>query len=181
MVYDVFYARLLACFCCFCSLALEGVLVGGCPCLPNKNSVVGRRTDHYSRYLLTYFHLTLHTKHPQAKQNPAIFDFIHSIKSITAISVSVHRLQNNKPYTQTMSEKAFPLADADLTIALLDLIQQATNYKQTKKGANEATKTLNRGISEMIIMSADAEPIEILLHLPLLCEDKNVPYVFVPR
>merc|ERR1711865_162431 len=82
--------------------------------------------------------------------------------------------------TTKMSEKAFPLADADLSIALLDLIQQATNYKQTKKGANEATKTLNRGISEMIIMSADAEPIEILLHLPLLCEDKNVPYVFVP-
>lgn len=81
----------------------------------------------------------------------------------------------------TMSEKAFPLADADLTIALLDLIQQATNYKQSKKGANEATKTLNRGISEMIVMAADAEPIEILLHLPLLCEDKNVPYVFVPR
>jgi U4/U6 small nuclear ribonucleoprotein SNU13 len=80
-----------------------------------------------------------------------------------------------------MSEKAFPLADADLTIALLDLVQQATNYKQTKKGANEATKTLNRGISEIIIMAADAEPIEILLHLPLLCEDKNVPYVFVPR
>eukprot|EP00549_Striatella_unipunctata_P024983 CAMPEP_0118698808 /NCGR_PEP_ID=MMETSP0800-20121206/15448_1 /TAXON_ID=210618 ORGANISM="Striatella unipunctata, Strain CCMP2910" /NCGR_SAMPLE_ID=MMETSP0800 /ASSEMBLY_ACC=CAM_ASM_000638 /LENGTH=124 /DNA_ID=CAMNT_0006598753 /DNA_START=27 /DNA_END=401 /DNA_ORIENTATION=- len=79
-----------------------------------------------------------------------------------------------------ISEKAFPLADADLTIALLDLVQQATNYKQTKKGANEATKTLNRGISEVIIMAADAEPIEILLHLPLLCEDKNVPYVFLP-
>ncbi|KAL0235693.1 hypothetical protein GEMRC1_002275 [Eukaryota sp. GEM-RC1] len=29
-------------------------------------------------------------------------------------------------------------------------------------------------------MAADAEPIEIVLHLPLLCEDKNVPYVFVP-
>jgi U4/U6 small nuclear ribonucleoprotein SNU13 len=43
-----------------------------------------------------------------------------------------------------------------------------------------ATKTLNRGISEMIVMAADAEPLEILLHLPLLCEDKNVPYVFVP-
>jgi hypothetical protein len=80
-----------------------------------------------------------------------------------------------------MSEKAFPLADADLTVAILDLVQQATNYKQTKKGANEATKTLNRGISELIVLAADAEPIEILLHLPLLCEDKNVPYVFVPR
>jgi len=29
-------------------------------------------------------------------------------------------------------------------------------------------------------MAADAVPLEILLHLPLLCEDKNVPYVFVP-
>ena len=29
-------------------------------------------------------------------------------------------------------------------------------------------------------MAADTEPIEILMHLPLLCEDKNVPYVFVP-
>lgn len=43
-----------------------------------------------------------------------------------------------------------------------------------------ATKTLNRGISELIVMAADTEPLEILLHLPLLCEDKNVPYVFVP-
>lgn len=59
-------------------------------------------------------------------------------------------------------------------------MQQASHYKQLKRGANEATKTLNRGISEFIVMAADAEPIEILLHLPLLCEDKNVPYVFVP-
>jgi len=42
-----------------------------------------------------------------------------------------------------------------------------------------ATKTLNRGISEFIVCAADAEPLEILLHLPLLCEDKNVPYVFI--
>ena len=43
-----------------------------------------------------------------------------------------------------------------------------------------ATKTLNRGIAEFVIMAADTEPLEILLHLPLLAEDKNVPYVFVP-
>ena len=61
------------------------------------------------------------------------------------------------------------------------------------------TKTLNRGIAEFIILTADTEPIEILLHLPLLCEDKvcflkciflslthitlfpkNVPYIYVP-
>ncbi|KXI94959.1 hypothetical protein ACS49_00230, partial [Bacillus cereus] len=76
--------------------------------------------------------------------------------------------------------KAFPLADSSLTQQILDVVQQAQNLRQLKKGANETTKTLNRGISEFIIMAADTEPIEILLHLPLLCEDKNVPYVFVP-
>ena len=62
---------------------------------------------------------------------------------------------------------------------IMDLLQQAVNYKQLKKGANEMTKCLNRGISEFIVLAADTEPLEILLHLPLLCEDKNVPYVFV--
>jgi U4/U6 small nuclear ribonucleoprotein SNU13 len=79
-----------------------------------------------------------------------------------------------------INPKAFPLADASLSNTILDLVQTVSHYKQLKRGANEATKTLNRGISELIIMAADAEPLEILLHLPLLCEDKNVPYVFVP-
>ena len=79
-----------------------------------------------------------------------------------------------------VNPKAYPLAESELTVAILDLVQQASNYKQLKKGANEATKTLNRGITDLIIMAADTEPLEILLHLPLLCEDKNVPYVFVP-
>jgi U4/U6 small nuclear ribonucleoprotein SNU13 len=43
-----------------------------------------------------------------------------------------------------------------------------------------ATKTLNRGISELVILAADTSPLAILLHLPLVAEDKNVPYVYVP-
>ena len=80
----------------------------------------------------------------------------------------------------TVNPKAFPLADQALTQTILDLVQQASHYRQLKKGANEATKTLNRGVAEFIVLAADTEPLEILLHLPLLCEDKNVPYVFVP-
>lgn len=78
-----------------------------------------------------------------------------------------------------VNPKAYPLADPSLTTKILNMVQQANNYNQLKRGANEATKTLNRNQSELIIMAADAEPLEILLHLPLLCEDKNVPYVFV--
>ena len=82
--------------------------------------------------------------------------------------------------SEQVNKKAYPLAEAKLSATILELVQQASNYKQLKKGANEATKTLNRGISEFIVMAADTEPLEIVLHLPLLCEDKNVPYVFVP-
>ncbi|CAK0784251.1 RNA binding protein snu13 [Coccomyxa viridis] len=81
---------------------------------------------------------------------------------------------------EAVNPKAYPLADTQLTTTILDIVQQAANYKQLRKGANEATKTLNRGISEFVVLAADAEPLEILLHLPLLAEDKNVPYVFVP-
>ncbi|KAH9906632.1 50S ribosomal protein L30e-like protein [Xylariomycetidae sp. FL2044] len=75
---------------------------------------------------------------------------------------------------------AWPLADAALAQEILDLVQQASHARQLKKGANEATKTLNRGISEIVLLAADANPLAILLHIPLLCEDKNTPYVFVP-
>jgi len=78
-----------------------------------------------------------------------------------------------------VNPKAYPLASPELQNKLLELVQQACHYKQLKKGANEATKTLNRGTAELIVLAADAEPLEILLHLPLVCEDKNVPYVFV--
>ena len=62
---------------------------------------------------------------------------------------------------------------------IFNAITKASQMKKIKKGANESTKTLNRGISDLIVIAADVKPLEIVLHLPLLCEDKNVPYVFV--
>merc|ERR1711937_568655 len=53
--------------------------------------------------------------------------------------------------------------------------------KLLKKGANETTKALNRGVADLVILAADTEPLEIILHLPLLCEDKNAPYVYVGK
>ncbi|KAJ4461708.1 putative 13 kDa ribonucleoprotein-associated protein [Paratrimastix pyriformis] len=81
----------------------------------------------------------------------------------------------------TPNPRAVPLADANLSVALMELITSASNLKQLRKGANETTKCLNRGIAEFVVLAADTEPLEILLHIPLLCEDKNTPYVFVPN
>ncbi len=39
--------------------------------------------------------------------------------------------------TDEVNPKAYPLADAALTTKILNILQQANNYKQLKKGANE--------------------------------------------
>merc|ERR1712087_266434 len=106
-------------------------------------------------------------------------DPIPSVVSPFAHTLFKNLKKIDQKMTDEVNPKAYTLADAALTKEILDLVQQAANYKQLRKGANEATKCLNRGIAEFIVMAADAEPLEILLHLPLLCEDKNVPYVFL--
>merc|ERR1712021_228750 len=73
-----------------------------------------------------------------------------------------------------VNPKAFPLADADMTKKVLELIQQACNYKQLRKGANEATKALNRGISEFVVLAADTEPLEILLPFALRGQERPI-------
>ena len=42
--------------------------------------------------------------------------------------------------TDEVNPKAYPLADPELTKKILDLVQQAVNYKQIRKGANEGKK-----------------------------------------
>lgn len=36
---------------------------------------------------------------------------------------------------------------------------------------------INRGTSELVILAADTQPLSIVLHIPLIGEEKNVPYV----
>mmetsp|Transcript_6062 Transcript_6062/g.8354 ORF Transcript_6062/g.8354 Transcript_6062/m.8354 type:complete len:91 (+) Transcript_6062:155-427(+) len=42
-----------------------------------------------------------------------------------------------------------------------------------------ATKEINKGIGDLLILAADTEPFEIIAHLPILCEEKGIPYIFV--
>ncbi|SBS83642.1 splicing factor, putative [Plasmodium ovale curtisi] len=88
---------------------------------------------------------------------------------------------NDNEAEEEINAKIFPLASPELTNQILDVIQRATVYKQLKRGANEGrpVKSLHKGISELVVLAADAKPLEIISHIPLVCEDKNTPYVYV--
>ncbi|ADV65638.1 50S ribosomal protein L7Ae [Desulfurococcus mucosus] len=51
---------------------------------------------------------------------------------------------------------------------------------KVKKGTNETTKAVERGQAKLVVIAEDVEPPEIVAHLPLLCEEKKIPYVYVP-
>jgi len=61
----------------------------------------------------------------------------------------------------------------------LQALELARDSGKIKKGANETTKAVERGIAKFVYISRDVDPIEIVMHLPPLCEEKNVPYIFV--
>ena len=49
-----------------------------------------------------------------------------------------------------------------------------------KKGTNEVTKAVERGLAKLVLIAEDVDPPEVVMHLPLLCEEKKVPYLYVP-
>ena len=68
----------------------------------------------------------------------------------------------------------------DLSAATYEAIRVAAQTGKVKKGTNEATKAIERGISKLIIIAEDVEPPEVVAHLPIICEEQGAAYAFVP-
>ena len=61
-----------------------------------------------------------------------------------------------------------------------EVVEKARDTGKISKGTNETTKQVERGQAKMVVMAEDVTPEEILAHMPLLCEEKNIPYTYVP-
>ena len=48
-----------------------------------------------------------------------------------------------------------------------------------KKGSNEVTKAAERGTAKMIVMAENVNPAELLAHIPLICQEKSIPFIYV--
>ncbi len=68
----------------------------------------------------------------------------------------------------------------DLVNPIYEALRVATQSGKVRKGTNEATKAIERGTSKLIVIAEDVEPPEVVAHLPILCEEQNASYVFVP-
>lgn len=69
----------------------------------------------------------------------------------------------------------------ELVDKVLEAVTIAKTTGKIRKGVNETTKAIERGIAKLVVMAQDVTPEEVLMHLPILCEEKQVPYAYVPQ
>jgi H/ACA ribonucleoprotein complex subunit 2 len=64
----------------------------------------------------------------------------------------------------------------------------AAKHKTLKRGVKEVVKALrkstpsgpsNQAFPGVVILAGDISPMDVISHIPVLCEDVNVPYIFV--
>ena len=63
----------------------------------------------------------------------------------------------------------------------LEALEISRDSGKIKKGTNEVTKAVERGSAKLVLIGNDVNPPEIVMHIPMLCEEKKIPYLFVSR
>ena len=60
-----------------------------------------------------------------------------------------------------------------------EALEIARNTGKVAKGTNEVTKFIERGNAELVYIAEDVDPAEIVAHLPVLADEKEIPYVYL--
>lgn len=79
-----------------------------------------------------------------------------------------------------VSPIANPLAGKSLAKKVLKTVKKAAKGKQIRRGVKEVVKSLKKGEAGLAIIAGDISPIEVIAHVPILCEEKNIAYIYVP-
>jgi large subunit ribosomal protein L7Ae len=69
----------------------------------------------------------------------------------------------------------------DIAEKALQLVQVASETGKIRVGTNEVTKSSERSEAKLVVMAEDVDPVEILVHVPMLCEEKRIPYLYVGK
>uniref|UniRef100_T1JMA6 H/ACA ribonucleoprotein complex subunit 2 n=1 Tax=Strigamia maritima TaxID=126957 RepID=T1JMA6_STRMM len=75
---------------------------------------------------------------------------------------------------------AKPIATKKFSKKLYKLIKKASSLKVLRYGVKGVQMRLRKGETGLVIFAGDVTPIDIMCHLPIVCEEKDIPYIFTP-
>ncbi|KAG4106712.1 L30e-like protein [Neocallimastix lanati (nom. inval.)] len=87
---------------------------------------------------------------------------------------------NYESRLSALNEISKPLASKKLNKKLLKTVRKASKAKDIKRGVKEVVKGLRKGNKGLVIIAGDISPIDVITHVPILCEESDVPYCYVP-
>jgi large subunit ribosomal protein L7Ae len=61
-----------------------------------------------------------------------------------------------------------------------EALEIARDTGKITKGTNEVTKAMERGDALLVLKAEDIDPPEIAAHMPVLADEKEIPYVYIP-
>ncbi len=67
----------------------------------------------------------------------------------------------------------------ELASRVLEVLSAAKDGGKIKKGVNETTKAIERKTAKLVVIAEDVQPEEIVIHIPILCTEKGIPFVYV--
>lgn len=70
-------------------------------------------------------------------------------------------------------------APKELQDIAYEIIAIARDTGKVRKGTNETTKAVERAIAKFVAIAEDVDPPEIVFHLPIMCKEKNIPFIYV--
>ena len=76
---------------------------------------------------------------------------------------------------------AKPMANKKLTKKIYKLIKKGSKHKTlVRNGLKDVQSRIRKGEKGIVIFAGDVTPIEVMCHMPAVCEEKGLPYVYTP-
>ena len=75
---------------------------------------------------------------------------------------------------------ATPMADGKLVDKLFKLVKKAAKGKCLKRGVKEVVKALRKKEKGICLIAGDVSPMDVITHIPALCEENDIAYIYVP-
>ncbi|TPX57265.1 hypothetical protein PhCBS80983_g03933 [Powellomyces hirtus] len=75
---------------------------------------------------------------------------------------------------------AHPLASKKLTKKVLKTVKKAAKTKNVRRGVKEVVKALRKGQKGVVVIAGDISPVDVITHVPIMCEEADVSYIYVP-
>ncbi|KAL9231537.1 hypothetical protein vseg_006756 [Gypsophila vaccaria] len=98
--------------------------------------------------------------------------------SDTEAEKSNQKQMNKTP--PSLAPIAKPLAAKKLCKRTFKLVRKAAEKKCLKRGVKEVVKSIRRGNKGICVIAGNISPIDVITHVPILCEENDIPYVYVP-